>query len=99
MYRQKQLARQQQMDAKELEGFKYRLQEQAQSEARQRDAQAELDLYTEPLLEATKDLFARIRNIRERGFFAAYLNSEDEQRRRIAELSTFYRFAKYWGTV
>jgi len=99
MYRQTQLARQQQMDAKELEGFKYRLQEKAKSEERERDAQAELDVYTEPLLEATKDIFGRIRNIRERGFSAAYLDSQDEQRRRIAELSTFYRFAKYWWTV
>jgi hypothetical protein len=99
MYRQQKLAEKQTTDAENLESLKLQWQEKERRDERERDAQAELDIFTEPLLEATKDIFSRIRNIRELGFLVAYLNSPDEQRSRIAELSTLYRFGKYWGTV
>lgn len=63
----------------------------------QREEIRQLDRHREPFLQAADDLRDRIYNIRKRHFLVVYL--QNERRNRIALLSTFYRFGKYWAVV
>jgi hypothetical protein len=98
LVRQRQIAEQQNQAEAALVRLRDELEERRGREARERDAAGQLTRYREPLLDASKDLFHRVRNIREMGFLG-YLQAADEQRSRMALLGTLYRLGKYWGTV
>jgi hypothetical protein len=61
----------------------------------QTSGRRELDQYREPLYRAALELAERIHNIQQRKF-ASMLGSENERRRLLARLSTYYRLARYW---
>jgi hypothetical protein len=96
--RQERLTRAHEQTEIEIAVLQDQFETRRERERRQHDAEVQLNLHREPLLEAARDLAHRIRNIRERGFLD-YLNSPDDHRREIAMLGTFYRLGKYWGTV
>jgi hypothetical protein len=73
------------------------LDRQREVETRERDTAEQLARFREPLLDASRDLLHRVRNVREMGFLG-YLDAQ-APRSRIAMLGTLFRFAKYWGTV
>jgi hypothetical protein len=85
----------------ELEQWRADMSREDKREQARLGAKAILDQYREPLLAAAADLGDRISNIRTRQFFAVYLRGAEGHRRRVALLSTLYRFAEYlaWTEV
>lgn len=65
---------------------------------RQEEVRERLNRQREPLIEAVDDLTRRLTNIID-GAFLAYLDDSDPHRREMAELSTLYRFGKYFAAV
>ncbi|MGK5170481.1 hypothetical protein [Geodermatophilus sp. CPCC 205761] len=82
---------------RDLEQFKQDLKAAAETSERLRTVEEERDRYWASLLDAADDLYHRIRNIRQRGFLVYFSGSQP--RRRVAQQSTFYRFARYWGAA
>jgi hypothetical protein len=94
---QKSIAEAEAQAQRDLERFKQDVKSAADQSERLRTVEEERERYWSSLSDAAEDLQHRIRNIRELGFLV-YLTGSGS-RRRVAQQSTFYRFARYWGAV
>jgi hypothetical protein len=85
---------------KDLERMRSQHEQLVAAEKLRLEAAARLDLSREPLLTAARDLWHRLRNIREGEFLVFYARSAaPAHRAEIAKLSTAFRLARYWGVL
>jgi len=85
---------------KELEQMRSEHERLVAAEKLRIEAAAQLDLSREPILTAARDLWHRLRNIRE-GYFLDYAKEDfgSAHRTEMAKLSTAFRLARYWGVL
>jgi hypothetical protein len=85
--------------SKELERMRSEHERLVAAEKLRLEAANRLDLSREPLLTAARDLWHRLRNIREDEFLNYAKYSGSAHREEMAKLSTAFRMARYWGVL